>query len=194
MEKLKLGRVIRKDVFEKERFFNDYLDGVGRVFLDYKCRMNDNREIVDRFRILLYSDEVKGKHIFYSDGLSMAISYESMAKQLKEYCKALEKKEITERECRKAWREIGRMHYFGLNLIKVDLSRSMEEMNNQIGNNILAILEERYISIREMSIDMNLDYAGLHRLVNKDSLENVTLKKLLEVAEYLKVDVQDLYK
>ncbi len=189
-----LGKEIRKEVKNKENYFNEFLEDAGKVYLEYNFKMNNaNRETDDRFRILLYPQKLSGKLVFYADSLYLYTYLESIAKQLKEYCVALEKVKETEKEYRKAWRDLTRM-YGGPNLVKVDFSKTLDEAQNQIGNNILAILDEREISIREMSINMGLDYAGLHRLVNKDSLENVTLKKLLEVAEYLKVDVQDLYK
>lgn len=188
-----LGKEIMKEVRSKERFFNEYLEEAGKVYLEYSFKMNNaNREPEDRFRILLYPKNSKAKLVFYSDGLGMSTGYKSMSEQLKEYCTALEGVEGTEEEYRKVWVEVTREYYTGLNLIKVDLSS--EFIENQVGNNILTILGEKDISIREMAIALDRDYAGMHRLVNRETLETTQLGTLLEIAEYLNVDIQDLYK
>lgn len=188
-----LGKEIRKEVRSKERFFNEYLEEVGKVYLEYSFKMNNvNREPDDRFRILLYPRDSRAKLVFYSDGLSMSVGYKSMARQFKEYCTALEGIEETEEGYRKVWVEVTREYYTGLNLIKVDLSG--EFIENQTGNNVLTILDEKDISIREMAIALNRDYAGIHRLVNRESLDTTQLGTLLEIAEYLNVDIYDLYK
>lgn len=190
-----LGKEIRKEVRNKEKFFNEFLEGVGKVYLEYSYKMNNtNREPDDRFRILLYPENAPGKLVFYSDGLSMSISYERMAEQLKRYCIALAEAKESEKEYRKVWRKTVGMYYAGLNLIKVDLSKTLDKAQNQIGNNILAILDEKEVSIREMSIALKKDYAGMHRLVNRESLDTTQFKTILEIADYLKVEIQDLYK
>lgn len=190
-----LGKEIRKEIRNKEKFFNEYLEGIGKVYLEYSFKMNNaNREPEDRFRILLYPENAPGKLIFYSDGLSMSISYERMAEQLKRYCIALADAKESEKEYRKTWDKTVGMYYAGLNLIKVDFSKSIDKMDNQIGNNILAILDEKEISIREMAIALKKDYAGMHRLVNRESLDTTQFKTILEIANYLQVEVEDLYK
>lgn len=69
-----------------------------------------------------------------------------------------------------------------------------EVAKKQTGNNILAILDEKGISIRELAMAINMDYAGMHRLVNRESLDTTKLGTLVKIAEYLNVDIQDLYK
>lgn len=192
-----LRKEIRKEVMEKERFFNEYLEieedeEIGGVFLEYSYKMNNaRRDPEDRFRILLYPENAKGKLIFYCSGNYMESFYKSMAEQFKDYCIALEGVEESEKEYRKIWRDLTRM-YPGPDLLKIDLSKKFVE--EQTGNNILTILDERGISIREMAIALDRDYAGMHRLVNRESLDTTQLGTLLEIAEYLNVDIQDLYK
>lgn len=60
-------------------------------------------------------------------------------------------------------------------------------------NNIKNLLREKGISIRQMSLDLDKNYAYMHHLVNKDSLEATQLSTLLEVAKYLDVEITDLY-
>ncbi len=187
-----LGKEIREEVRKKEKFFNEYLKGVGRVFLEYSYKMNNaNRESEDRFRILLYPKKTKAKLVFYADGLYFYTHAESIAEQFKKYCTVLEGAEESEQECRRTWDEVIGM-YDGPSLVKVDLLEKFIE--NQIGNNILTILDEKDISIREMAIALNRDYAGMHRLVNRESLDTTQLGTLLEISEYLNVDTYDLYK
>lgn len=70
----------------------------------------------------------------------------------------------------------------------------IEELNNNnIGNNILDILKNKGISIRKMSKDLNMDYSVAHALANRDDLSNITLGRLVEVADYLDVDIKELY-
>ena len=122
----------------------------------------------------------------------MSAFYESMAKQFKEYCLALkDAAEETEEEYRRIWADVTRM-YAGPFLVKVDFKKGL--MEEQTGNNIPAILEEKQISIREMAIALNRDYAGMYRLVNRETLETTQLGTLLEIAKYLNVDIKDLYK
>lgn len=186
-----LYREIKKEVAKKQEFFNDYLEieegkEIGSVHLQYSFNMNN-----DRYRIILYPAGAKGKIIFYCTSRYMASFYETMAKQFKEYCLALkDAEETTEEEYRRIWNETGM--YGGPFLIKVDFSKKFIE--EQTGNNIPAILEEKQISIREMAIALNRDYAGMYRLVNRESLDTTKLGTLVEIAEYLNVEIQDLYK
>lgn len=60
-------------------------------------------------------------------------------------------------------------------------------------NNIKSILEEKGISIRKLSLGINRAYANVHELVNKDSLKYTQLNTLVEIAEFLEVDITDLY-
>lgn len=187
-----LSKLIREEVIKYEKYFNEYLEieedkkELGRVYLEYNFSMEK-----DRFRIVLYPRTTKGKIIFYCTSRYMANFYESMAKQFKEYCIALEGVEATEEEYRRIWADVTGM-YGGPFLIKVDFSKKFIE--EQTGNNILAILDEKQISIREMAIALNRDYAGMHRLVFRESLDTTKLGTLVKIAEYLNVDIQDLYK
>lgn len=187
-----LSKLIREEVIKYEKYFNEYLEieedkkELGRVYLEYNFSMEK-----DRFRIVLYPRTNKGKIIFYCSSQYMSTFYESMAKQFKEYCIALEGVEATEEEYRRIWNDVTGM-YGGPFLVKVDFSKKFIE--EQTGNNILAILDEKQISIREMAIALNRDYAGMHRLVNRESLDATKLGTLVEIAEYLNVEIQDLYK
>ncbi|MFW5649190.1 MAG: helix-turn-helix domain-containing protein [Candidatus Alkaliphilus sp. MAG34] len=60
-------------------------------------------------------------------------------------------------------------------------------------NNIKSILEEKGISIRKLSLGINRAYSNVHELVNKDSLKYTQLNTLVEIAEFLEVDITDLY-
>ena len=187
-----LSKLIREEVIKYEKYFNEYLEieedkkELGRVYLEYNFSMEK-----DRFRIVLYPRTNKGKIIFYCSSQYMSAFYESMAEQFKEYCIALEGAEETEEEYRRIWNDVTGM-YGGPFLIKVDFSKKFIE--EQTGNNIPAILEEKQISIREMAIALNRDYAGMYRLVNRKTLETTQLGTLLEIAKYLNVDIKDLYK
>lgn len=186
-----LYKEIKKEVAKKQEFFNDYLEveedvEVGSLYLQYNFDMEK-----DRYRIILYPRTNKGKIIFYCSSQYMSTFYKSMAKQFKEYCLALKGAEETEEEYRRIWADVTGM-YGGPFLIKVDFSKKFIE--EQTGNNILAILDEKQISIREMAIALNRDYAGMHRLVNRESLDTTKLGTLVEIAEYLNVEIQDLYK
>lgn len=187
-----LYREIKKEVAKKQDFFNDFLEieegkEIGSVHLQYSFNMNN-----DRYRIILYPRTNKGKIIFYCSSQYMSTFYESMAKQFKEYCLALkDAEETTEEEYRRIWADVTGM-YAGPFLIKVDFKKGL--MEEQTGNNILTILDEKGISIREMAIALNRDYAGMHRLVNRESLDTTKLGTLVEIANYLNIEIQDLYK
>ena len=186
-----LSKLIREEVIKYEKYFNEYLEieedkkELGRVYLQYNFDMKR-----DRFRIVLYPRTTKGKIIFYCTSKYMASFYETMAKQFKEYCIALEGAEETEEEYRRIWADVTGM-YGGPFLIKVDFSKKFIE--EQTRNNILAILDEKQISIREMAMAINMDYAGMHRLVNRESLDTTTLKTLLKIADYLNIEIQDTF-
>lgn len=188
-----LSKLIREEVIKYEKYFNEYLEieedkkELGRVYLEYNFSMEK-----DRFRIVLYPRTNKGKIIFYCSSQYMSTFYESMAKQFKEYCLALkDAEETTEEEYRRIWANVTGM-YAGPFLIKVDFKKGL--MEEQTGNNILTILDEKGISIREMAMAINMDYAGMHRLVNRESLDTTKLGTLVKIANYLNVGIQDLYK
>ena len=189
---MKLGKLIRKKVSEIESFFNEYLEKEGRVFLEYSYKMNNSyRDPEDRFRILLYPENVKGKLVFYCSGNYMESFDERIAKQFKKYCIGLEGVKESEAEYKKIWKEVVGM-YHGPDLIKIDFSTV--ENDGEIGNNIPNILDERLVSINEMAIDLNMTYAGMHRLVTREDLSSTKLKNLIDIADYLKVEIQELYK
>lgn len=60
-------------------------------------------------------------------------------------------------------------------------------------NNILDILGKNNISILKMSKDLKMDYSTIHALANRDDLSNTKLGTLISVAEYLNVDIKELY-
>lgn len=49
------------------------------------------------------------------------------------------------------------------------------------------------ISINKMAIELNISYAGLHRLINREDLSTTPLGTLNNIANYLGVEVRDLY-
>lgn len=186
-----LDKEIKKEVAEKQDFFNNYLEDekgeeIGTIYLQYTFNMKK-----DRYRIILYPEKARGKIIFYCSSLYMHIYYKSMAEQFKKYCIALEGVEETEEEYRRIWDDITGM-YPGPFLVKVDFKKGV--MDEQTGNNILTILDEKGISIRELSLGIKMDYAGTHRLVNRASLNTTKLETLVKIANYLNVEIQDLYK
>lgn len=60
-------------------------------------------------------------------------------------------------------------------------------------NNILKLLEERNISIRQLAINLNMDYAATYQLVHRKDLNKTQAGTLVNVAEYLGVDVKKLW-
>ncbi len=60
-------------------------------------------------------------------------------------------------------------------------------------NNIKNILKEKGLSIRKFAMGLDKDYAYVYNLVNRDSLESIQLNTLVEIAEFLEVDITDLY-
>lgn len=73
-----------------------------------------------------------------------------------------------------------------------DIMTKKHEKDN-IFNNIPRILKEKDISIRRMAIDLDIDYSTMHGLVNRNSLENTQLGRLVEISKYLNVDIKKLY-
>lgn len=61
-------------------------------------------------------------------------------------------------------------------------------------NNIKDIMDKKGISIRKLSIDLEMEYAQAHRLVNKKDLSNIQVSTLFKVSEYLGVTVEEIYK
>ncbi len=60
-------------------------------------------------------------------------------------------------------------------------------------NNIKAILKQKEISIRRLSIGLGKPYSFTHDLVNRESLAVTQLSTLVEVADFLGVYIEDLY-
>ena len=63
-----------------------------------------------------------------------------------------------------------------------------------INNNIKNILSERNISIRKLSRDLEMSYSNAYNLVNRKNLYDTKLGTLIEIAQYLNVDINKLYK
>lgn len=61
-------------------------------------------------------------------------------------------------------------------------------------NNISNLLTKRGLSIRKMSIDLGMDYSATHKLVNREDLGTTQLITVINVAEYLGVSIEELYK
>ena len=61
-------------------------------------------------------------------------------------------------------------------------------------NNIKNILEEKNISIRQLSKDLDFSYSFAHNLVNRDSLEATQLGTIIKIAVYLDVSIEKLYR
>lgn len=76
--------------------------------------------------------------------------------------------------------------------------RIEEQLDNfysqRIKNNIAEILEEKDISINKIAKDLNITYAGMHRLVNRESLDTTQLETLAQISNYLDVNIEELYK
>lgn len=62
-----------------------------------------------------------------------------------------------------------------------------------IGNNLEKILDDKGISIRKMSIDLDVRYATAHDLVKRESLATTPLERIVEIASYLNVSIEELY-
>lgn len=60
-------------------------------------------------------------------------------------------------------------------------------------NKIKYLLEEKGLSIRQLGIHLNMDYAAAHKLVSRKDLKATQLGTLVEVAKYLNVDIKNLY-
>ncbi len=60
-------------------------------------------------------------------------------------------------------------------------------------NNIDKILKQKGVSIRKLSFGIKMDYSNTHDLVRRESLKKTHPSTLLKVAEFLDVDIEDLY-
>lgn len=60
-------------------------------------------------------------------------------------------------------------------------------------NKIKYLLEEKGLSIRQLGIHLNMDYAAAHKLVSRQDLKATQLGTLVEVAKYLNVEITELY-
>lgn len=63
----------------------------------------------------------------------------------------------------------------------------------ELKNNIKKILEKKDVSIRQLSKAINMDYANTHNLVNREKLDDTKGKTLAMLAEYLEINVEDLW-
>ena len=61
-------------------------------------------------------------------------------------------------------------------------------------NKIEEILNEKEISIRQLSLGTGLDYAHAHKIVKRKDLWNINLATLEKIAQFLQVPITDLYK
>lgn len=64
----------------------------------------------------------------------------------------------------------------------------------KIKNNIKNILNKNNKSINEMATDLGMYYNTAHTLVNREDLSTTPIGTLEKVAEYLGVEITDLYK
>lgn len=60
-------------------------------------------------------------------------------------------------------------------------------------NKIKEILEDKNISILELSKKIDSAYRNLYELVNGDYLDSKTFGKIADIADYLDVEIEDLY-
>ena len=60
-------------------------------------------------------------------------------------------------------------------------------------NNIEDILNKKNISIKKLGEDLNITYKGIHNLVKREYLDSTIFGTLLKVADYLDVDIKELY-
>lgn len=60
-------------------------------------------------------------------------------------------------------------------------------------NKIKYLLEEKELSVRQLGIHLNMDYAAAHALVNRKDLKATQLGTLYDVAKYLNVEITALY-
>ena len=60
-------------------------------------------------------------------------------------------------------------------------------------NKIKDILKENRISIISLSEAIGMNYANTHRLVNREYLGDTKLKTLKAVADYLEIEITDLW-
>ena len=67
----------------------------------------------------------------------------------------------------------------------------MEELKKIIQNNILELMEERNISMRQLSANMNRSESYAQKLLNGDFVPK--LDKLLMIAEYFNVPIWRLF-
>lgn len=61
-------------------------------------------------------------------------------------------------------------------------------------NNVKKLLEEKKISLYRLSEDTDITYSTIYDLAQRESLMGTSLRILDKIAEYLEVDVEDLYK
>ncbi len=60
-------------------------------------------------------------------------------------------------------------------------------------NNIQNLLQDKEVSIRRLSKELDLSYSLAHDIVNRADLGATQLGTLVKIADYLKVGISDLY-
>lgn len=62
-----------------------------------------------------------------------------------------------------------------------------------LSNRLKAIIEGRGISIYQVAKDLNMRYATLHEMINREDLSMTRLGPLVALCDYLGVQVTDAY-
>lgn len=78
--------------------------------------------------------------------------------------------------------------------IDEDEQTNMYKLLGITKNNIKIIMAEKRISIRKLASDLKIAYANAYDLVNREDLSDTKLGTLIRIADYLGVDIKDLYK
>lgn len=63
----------------------------------------------------------------------------------------------------------------------------------ELKNNIKNVIEEKNVSIREISKMLGMSYSNTYLLVNKEYIDKTHFITILKIAEYLDVTVSELY-
>lgn len=63
----------------------------------------------------------------------------------------------------------------------------------ELKNNIKKVIDEKGVSIREISKMLDMSYSNTHLLVNKEYIDKTHFITMLKIAEYLDVTVSELY-
>lgn len=60
-------------------------------------------------------------------------------------------------------------------------------------NNIENLLNVEGTSINKLAKDLNIRYATIYNIVKKENLDTIPLENLVKIADYLEVEVEDMY-